>query len=1165
MATKAPQFLAPDNQYYTDYIFTTDKSTRFFSGRMSSDTVDMQVSVRGSGFVSDPDLIVFEGVSFTIPNPAAYPDGLQLFPGNNLLEVKSTLTSGAITSAATTNAILSLEKDIQSDILAPTGIYVERFDQTVKIIVDGVDSPNVTGYNFYASISPGGGTSGYSQINPATIITGDTVDVTTSLGTMSVDADIVKQPDGSPISTPYYVQIKEDQVNNIGTVYQTDCNQLLEIPQTTTRIRTNYTVDAISQTQQYSFTHDRRSTFNSSINPAIPNSDFTSIPTLDPLYYIATAVYLINNQEYESAFSPEVAASPLIVTPSIRSIPVVSRDQISKEFSLAIYRSHPEVDIKPGSIIRDTVVDPFSTEAERIRFLISFMQSAQSFATLLPIDDPGYTGISIPVDQSPYKIALKQALFLKTNDDVQNLIDNIFDQLAAQRGIIRESGKRARGEVTAYLNSRPNTPRFIALGTEVTGGGMAFRTTSSATITSVGSSTIYNPVTGRYAVRLYIQAEATGTAGNLAEGQIQNINNGPPGVQVINEARTFGGLDTETNLELATRADNVLSSVDTGTHRGYMQKTVAVPGVRQVFVVDSGDPLMQRDRDPVTGKHTGGKVDIWVRGDNEATLSDTFAFSFEIVKNGQFEPIGMPSQLQFKAVNADITTTNPMIEMLNYPSWDWVFENGTTNHVFDLTNVTLIAPNMIQLDASLAANDPAQIHLTDIFTGSYRFRTSNKYVMDRQPVNSIISLTGDPLRSGTISPDLYKLYQGSLPLELGRSDEAGDYVQITQPLGPTTITIPSSTPIEVVGEEHVFLFSTKYLNFLGANPISVRVWNKERTVLYNSPYTPLPAVPDYTFIDEHGETPLGLLLTAGTTIVEGEYLLIDYSYDENFTVEYNMNSLISVAQSVIDETRHITADVLMKEGIEVGVDLTATIAINGNYVVSTVDSNIRTNLNRMFSSMVLGQPVRQSDIIEAIDASQGVSYVVVPLTQMSISDGVLRPQETILTDQETDFTPIILWDSPIVDIYILENPLSCGTLNSGGNVNDPRGVFYNEALLINYDLPPDAYGVPMINTPYSTFIIGNDGMVLPGYSDDATITAIYHLTVDKDIQAKRVELTARRVLVALPKGITPLDAKWWVSYVVYGDTGVKNIVPGPLGYVVLGNLEFVYGEDTETS
>ena len=39
--------------------------------------------------------------------------------------------------------------------------------------------------------------------------------------------------------------------------------------------------------------------------------------------------------------------------------------------------------------------------------------------------------------------------------------------------------------------------------------------------------------------------------------------------------------------------------------------------------------------------------------------------------------------------------------------------------------------------------------------------------------------------------------------------------------------------------------------------------------------------------------------------------------------------------------------------------------------------------------------------------------------------------------------------------------------------------------------------------------------------------------------------------------------KYFVSYVIYGDDGVKNITPGPAEYLELGDLEFTYDEDTD--
>ena len=1164
--TKTPQFRGPDGVLRDSYIFTTDIASQFFNGTMDVDTVDMQVSVRGSAFTSDPDAIIFEGTTFTVPNPAAYPDGLQLFPGENQIEVRAVLSNGTVTASAVISAQLSLERDVKALVISPSGISVERFDHTVKVTVDSLTDPNVIGYNFYASTAPGGGTEGYGRINPQMVISGETVETTNPIGELVVDANIATNPDGSPVADPTFVRVTGEQTDKTGKVIQTDYNQSLQLSDTVKHIKTTVLVEDVVRQDRYSFTHDRRSNQNSSVNPAIPNAAFNAIPETDPLYYVATAVYLIDNQQYESAFSPEVAASPLIVTPAIANLPVVSRQQIVRDTSLSIYRSHPEVDIKPGSITRDTVIDPFSTEAERLRFIINFLQAAQSFATLLPIDDPGFTGTSIPVSQSPYKIALKQAFFLQSDSDVQNMIDNCFDQLAAQRGTTRLPGQRARGEVNCYMTERPTTTRSIVIGQEFSGGGVSFRATSSAQLSTAGFGTTFNPITGRYSVRVFIQADQPGEAGNLAPGQINVIISGPPNVKVVNDGRTFGGHDVETNRDLAARATGILSAVDSGTRRGYTQNSIDVPGVRQSYTVEAGNPLMLRDINPDTGKHKGGKVDLWLRGESLATVTDSFAFSFQIVKDGQFEPIGPLGDMKFRAVNDSISLDNPLIEMLDVPDWGYEFKDLSTGKVFDLTDVQIILPDGIQLSPDY--NDPVNIHLGDVFKGSYRFRTSNEHVFARQPVRDILSFSGDPSRSGTLSPAIYKLFPGSPPLIYGKSTEAGDYVQVIQPItlpSGLQVTVPSSQPIVVTDEEHVILFATETLNYLGINPVTVHVYNVGRTVEYYGPYVPNVS-PDFTIIDEVGETPLTLKFTTGSRIHEGDTVLVDYQYDENFVVEYETNSLVGVVQDSLDEMRHITADILSKEMPEVGVDISGTVVLHDNQVPSTVDSLIRTALGRKFGALVSGEPVRQSDVIAVIESVTGVSYCVVPLTKMVKTDGSMIIQERVYTDQDADFfkvdTSVGSWCTNLVDVFLLKNPLESGTLNSGGQINDSVSVTINETQMIRYLDPPNMAGIPLRDAPNGMFIIGNDGLNIPGYSDDVTLKAAYPFASDAEIATHRKEITACRILVALASGTTPLDQVFDATYVVYGDSGVKNIEPGRIEYLVLGNLNFVYDVDT---
>lgn len=1141
MATNTPKFLAPDGVYREQYIFTTDMVNRFFTGSMSADTVDMQISIRGSGFTSDPDLVYFEGTQFIVPNPSAYPQGLRLLSGSNEIKVKSVLTSGHTTDVGVVRANLSADRDVRAIILPPSGVYVERFDQRVKIIVDGLDDTAVVGYNFYASVSPGGGTTGYTQINLSLVTSGNQTAVYSPLGSVEVDAITATNQDGSHKADPQYFRITGTQIDKNGLVLQTDFDQLLNIPETTGQFKSSVGVQNVRYVKRYSFDHDRRSNEASTNYPTIPNSDFNSIPDTDPLYYVITAVYFISGKEYESSLSPELAAYPLSVTPAIAMLPTVSRQQIVRDTVLSIFRSHPEIDDKPGSILRDTVIDPFSTEAERIRFILGFVQAAQTVATLLPIDDPGNTGFSIPVSQSEYKIALKQAFFLKDNESVQNMVDNMFDHVAARRGTTRGNGKRSQGEVTLFVKTRPVSDITIQIGTQITSGNASFRTTSTATISATGGQSFYSPSTGRYFTRAFIQATEVGSLGNVSAGQIRTISGAPGGVQVLNEAATFGGTDLESNSDLAARSEGILSSVDSGTYRGVNQTAVDVPGVRQVNVVDAGHALMMRDYDTTLGKHTGGKVDVWIRGDNFATVSDSFAFTFDTVTNGQFEPVGDVANMVFRAINTKLTVDNPIIEMLDFPVLGLGFVNSTTGQIFDLTDSTIIKPDKIQL--SSAHNDPANLHYTDAYTGSYRFRTGSAYIFTRQPVTDVVSLIGEV--SGAIPDQDFKLFHGSDPLDYGRSSEAGDYMLVIQSPGVDPITsIPSSQPVVVTDEHHVFLGNTEFLGSLGIQPLTVHVWNADKTVEYRGQHTPEAlGDKDFVLVAQHGETPMGLRATATARFKEGDELLVSYNHDEVFTITYTTNSLVGLSQQAIDNNRHITADVIVKDALAVGVNIKATVVIQRNQVTTTVDGGIRTNLARLFGAMVMGQPIRQSDIIAAIDDTPGVAYVVSPLTQLCKSDGSQVVREFLLTDTiGTDYVLIPDWSSDTVKVYLINQQLESATIDSGGEINESKAVFQGPVRLTLHPTTPDVYGSTIKLTTQAAFIIGSDGLVIPGVA---------------------FESTKRRVLIALGPDAKPSDDDYFVSYTIYGDSGVKNITPGPTEYLELGNLEFIYDEDTD--
>jgi hypothetical protein len=1148
MAT-TPTFLGPDGVQRTQYIFTTDQSTRFFTGQMDADTVDMRVSIRGGAESADPDLITFEGTSFTIPNPSAFPEGMSLLAGSNLITVRSVLSNGETTPYGTIQANLALDRDTRSLVPPPTGVFLEQKDQTVAVSLIGGEGEDIVGYNFYAATSPGGGLGGYKRVNIGVVTAYDEDEEVTAIGSLTADSVVDTNDDGSPVTDPLYFRITGAQTDEDAVVISTDFDEQIEVPETAGRLRTVAYTAVVTTLRRYSFTHDRGGSANSTY-PTIPNSEFTAVPSEDPLYYTATAIYLIDGVEYESSMSQEVAGRPLMVTTSVADLPTVSRQQIIRDSTLAIFRSRPDVDVKPGSYLRDTFLDPFATESERLRFIINFLQAAQSFTTLLAIDDPTGSGTSVSVAQSPYKIALKQAFFLQDNQSAQNLIDNAFDHLASRRGVTRLLGQRAKGEVTFYVTVRPANTRYMALGTIVSGGAIRCRTISGARITSSGAGSIFNPGTGRWAATAYVEAESIGSAGNLAGSQITTIVDGPRGVKVTNANGLFGGTDAESNYALAVRADGVLSSVDTGTYRGYVQTAAKTAGVEQVNVVDGGHALMMRDMDLTTGQHWGGKVDVWVRGSNLATVTDTFAFSFQTVVDGRFLPVGDIQNLRFRVVNTAVTADNPIIEMMENADWDYEFRainasDGSTT-VLDLTDAIIIAPDGLQLSTDY--NDPNVLHLKDIFEGTYRYRTSVLYEFTRQPVTEILSfyrVDSNGVQQ-IVSDSAYKLFHPSGPLELGTSTEAGNYLQVIQPIdGTAPVNLPSGDAIVVTGESHTLLDSAEYLNNLGVNKRTVHIWNVERTVEYRGPYHPGTAQRDFSFVDELGQRPVAFTMISAGALSAGMSVVVDYEHDENYVVKYKTDSLVGVVQTAIDEKRHSTADVLAKSAFSVGVDIQATVVLQLNQTASVVDGAIRTALGRLFGRLGLGLPIRQGDVIKTIESTSGVSYVVVPLVEMDRQDGSVVIQETVITTESTDSVEITDWSTDNVKVYLLTNPLLYGTINGGGDFNDFRGVRLDDLPLTLNRGVPAVSGSPLKGVSMSACIIGDGGAAISGYTG----------------------LTARRVLVALPTGTTPASGEFKVTYIV-DKTDVttpetKNIEPGPLGYLELGDLEFTYDEDDD--
>jgi hypothetical protein len=1125
MATSV-QILGPDGVLRTSLVFSTTQTTRFFTGTLPDDTVDVEVSLFGQPFTTDPTLVAFQGTGFVIPNPASYPNGLDLFSGDNAIQVRAVFLSGTRSPAAT--ALVHLLPPAESDVfLPPSSVTLERQDGAVTVTVQGLTDTRVVGYNFYAASESGGGAGGYNILNVNRVTVGTPVENTSPLYTLTSN---------NPRQTadPLYYRAVIDQETESGTVLSTDVDTRTVIDQTVTVIRTVIDVQSVVTTTYYSFKHVR--TANPLSTPAtVFNGVFASTPATELLYYVVTAVYYdsVTQTEFESYYSTEVVGAPAQVRQQINGITAVSRQQILEDAIATIYRQYPDIAVQPGAVVRDVFLDPYTTEAERLRLLLDYVYRASSFDTLLLVDDPTGSGISTSPANSGYKTALAAALFYANVNDVQNVIDGSFDKIAANFNIFRLPGVGAVGEVRFYTSASPSQTINIPLGTAVQGAGIVFRTTRAATLDVANLASYYNPSTREFSITVPVRASTTGANTNVGTKQLTFSN--VYGMSVTNDSPTFGGADQETNAQLAARARTALASVDTGTTQGLLQVAAAVPGTIQNFVVRSGNPLMQRDYDPTLKRHMGGKADVWARGSRPVTATDTFAFTYQKRNDAQFVVIGSPLDYRFRVVGDEVTPSNPLAAMLDYSSLGLGLKNATTGEMFDLTNVTYLNFNTIQLDTTQAQ---PPVTLTDIVLGDFRFRLGNTHTFIRQPVNEVFSVVGES--TGALDLSTISLVHPNSPLGLGCSTKAGDYLEILPSTDPTVVA-PSGALITVTDELHLVTgFYVEYLYNLGAEPLSIVVKNQLGTITYKGPFDP-SGTPDYIIVEGTSTVAAGIRRTEGSTIpeTETETVAISYQYYENFTVTYQSNLVTSVLQQALDDSAHATSDVLAKQAVISPVDISATIILQKGADRATTDIAVRNNLQYLMGKLKLGDPLRRSDVIAEIDGTAGVSYVVVPLTKMVRQAGYQIVRNDLATAALGDAFRVNAWSNSQYAVWLILQELDAPTTTGGGFYNYFRGVFQDDGLLKMSTTAPQNLGL----VGGQSYIIGNDGLVIPGYGTGTG-------------------LVKNSVLVSLPVGDAPSNHEYWCTYVTAEDTGDKDIDPNSMEFLVLGDLQFTFGEDS---
>lgn len=1127
----------------TNLTYTTNETSITVSGTVDVKTVDIQVSVNGGAFVSDPTLILFDQTSWSFPNPQSYPAGFVLQPGTNTIQFRTIDILGAV-SGPSTVMVLSLPASVINSGTIPSGIRIHRRRDSVDLLIakpaqefsaNGIllDN-NFRGFNVYASTSPGGEGSGYFKVNEALLTLSDSYfeEDTTAFAEDSTTWENVNQQN---------LRIRITEEDEFGNELAVKLDRVYDTGAYRDNLRYTSTVESVSLLDFVRFRHYR------SGGAGLINEDqFADALDTDPLYYVVTGVYFdpATNTVFESPYSQEVLGQPLVLDTAILDLPQVTRLQVQINFIQSVNRVLQDLSLIPGSTMRDVTIDPFSSEFERLWFLLDFVHRSQSFLTLLQIDDPNGDGVSDPVATTAYKVALKAALGVASDSAVQALIDTAFEKLAGNQDKTRLPGRPSVGQAVFYSENKPSIDLVVPAGTIVTSRAdedlnlttQRFRVGGSYVLPSAGADAYYNFDTKRYELVVDIVAETSGQAGNVPVGQIDTVS-GVNGLSVTNTEATVFGLDREGNASLAERSILATSSVDAGTEGGYLSTVVAQPGVLKTKVVKSGDALMMRDYDDIRKKHIGGKVDIWIQGLRERQVTEQFAFTFEIARDVLCTIVDLPT-LTFRVNDSRVTPTTPILEILNDLVNGLGVRNATLGQDYDLTGVVILDYQTFRVNTAI----PQPVTLQDdVIIADYRFRASPDFIPTFQPVRRIVSVVGEV--SGALSSTTgYQLHKVEDPLINGESTLAKDFLRITQNQG-----LPSGQGIVTNAEAHVLIgFFEEPLNAIGINTQSIRVFSADRSIEYNGPED---ANPDWVIVAGTATKPVKIVRTTNSLIASGQEVSVDYNHDENMVVNYVVNDLLQTVQGVVNKMRHVTADVVVKQAIDNPLSLDTTVQLKNGATKDKVDPQIRTRVSQELNQKLIGQGSAQSDIIAVVDNTTGVDFEIVPLARMAYSDGARKIRETI----PSQFIGISSLNQGGQTVFLSETPLQFPTTDGGGLETEHKGVFQDDvALTLVSD--PNVIGL----NQDQAYIIGAKGASLNGYSDDFTLQNQGFITAEER-EAERARITGNRVLLSLLSPEVPDPHLYAVSYVVRGNKGAQDIPAAQVEFISLGSLVITYG------
>ena len=603
-------------------------------------------------------------------------------------------------------------------------------------------------------------------------------------------------------------------------------------------------------------------------------------------------------------------------------------NEVVNDIITNIHDALPEADTKSGTFIRNVFVNPVSDEITAMYGDMKLLKLGQSVLTAVG-DDLDYLAGNYFISRKPAtKSSGKVRFYIKnSNKSVSNIKDTD----------IPDSVTIAYGTVVSTVGDYTTT-------------AVSFQTTETAYYTrdQIKELAIDGDTGYRY-IEVAAESVGTGSAANVSADTITVLETANTAVYFISNPYGFsGGTDAESDADLARRVELVLTGSNIGTKDGYLAYTLAQDNVIDAKVVGAGDNIMFRDGGYIdlNGNYQyglGGMVDIYVRGHQNVETTYNFTLSSDYIRNegAAFSNIILPKQ--------------PVSEIISITS--------------QTTGTTLINAASFEIEKSTVKDT----------TDSTKSSVKTKYCKDILWDFSITDTFPDT--------DYYSIPAGLTATQIKDLKTKLDK-ELTDALAYMSDMIYSidwSTVTEKTSEGGSTTLFTKIYYNNGVYKIIAkdnsgldgRMFIMKNDKIYERVYVQ----PDYILSKDQTNyagsvTAIDSIKWLNTSnLVMNDTLLIKYNYDY----------LIESIQTGMENVRCLTADVLIKQAVEIPIEIIATISCYTYSTLTAIKNEVNTNLSYWIDSLkTLGGEFDKSDIVALIKQTIDVDSVDLDTLQIAV-------------------------------------------------------------------------------------------------------------------------------------------------------------------------------------